>query len=207
MKGGHLIAVEGRFRVDGHAYTFDIGPYDPTLGRFYAVDPVEGEDAHADEARGDGPDPVRERSDDDDGEEREHAVPDRRVRMRPRRLDEPLIEVVVVRLRHRDLVACLRHVQLRALPPPGSRSLRAAETLLISKVGGEPPFYGFDGSAAAVTPATTSPCSRSDRCLSSSAPAVESCWPGSGKKRTTSAQPSTISRTLRRRTLRVRRIY
>ena len=58
----------------------------------------------------------------------------------------------------------------------------------------------------AVTPTTTSRCSRSDHALSSSAPAVESCWRGSGKRRTTSGQPSTISRALRRPTQRVRRI-
>ena len=37
-------------------------------------------------------------------------------------------------------------------------------------------------------------------------PAAESCWRGSGKRRTTSGQPSTISRALRLRTQRVRRI-
>ena len=42
--------------------------------------------------------------------------------------------------------------------------------------------------------------------LSSSVPAVESCWPGSGKRRTTSGQPSTISRALRRRTQHMRLI-
>ena len=57
----------------------------------------------------------------------------------------------------------------------------------------------------AATPTTTSRCSRSDN-LSSWAPAVESCWRGSGKRRTTCGQPSTISSALRRRTQRVRRI-
>ena len=42
--------------------------------------------------------------------------------------------------------------------------------------------------------------------LSSWGPAVESCWRGSGKKRTTSGQPSTISRALRRRGQHVRQI-
>src|SRR5256886_8989992 len=57
-----------------------------------------------------------------------------------------------------DVCSSDLHVQLRALPPPGSRSLRAAETMLISKVGGEPFF-----SNSQRVPLSTSLCSLSVR--------------------------------------------